>query len=161
MAAMASGGRIGSAQPRSDFRRAAVGGCGRTGARIAAALGEMGYEVTVLDIAPAAFRNLADNPPPSASAAASPPRLVVADVTLESRLRAADVHEVDAFVAVVGGDAANALAAQIAYHVFRVPLVVCRVDDPIKRDMYESMDIKTISRVTMFEAEAVRRLEAG
>ena len=160
MAAMASGGRIGSAQPRSDFRRAAVGGCGRTGARIAAALGEMGYEVTVLDIDPAAFANLADNPPPSAAAAA-PPRLVVADVTLESRLRAADVHEVDAFVAVVGGDAANALAAQIAYHVFRVPLVVCRVDDPIKRDMYESMDIKTISRVTMFEAEAVRRLESG
>ena len=157
MAAMASGGRIGSAQPRSDFRRAAVGGCGRTGARIAAALGEMGYEVTVLDIDPAAFGNLADNPP----ASAAPPRLVVADVTLESRLRAADVHEVDAFVAVVGGDAANALAAQIAYHVFRVPLVVCRVDDPIKRDMYESMDIKTISRVTMFEAEAVRRLEAG
>lgn len=160
MATTASGGgRIGSAQPRSDFRRAAVGGCGRTGARIAAALGEMGYEVTVLDIDPAAFRNLADNPPPSAAAA--PPRLVVADVTLESRLRAADVHEVDAFVAVVGDDAANALAAQIAYHVFRVPMVVCRVDDPIKRGMYESMDIRAISRVSMFEAEAVRRLEIG
>ena len=149
-------GRIGSAQPRSDFRRAAVAGCGRAGARIAAALAETGYEVTALDIDPAAFANLAAAPP-----SANPPRLVVADATLESRLRAADVHEVDVFVAVVGGDAANALAAQIAYHVFRVPMVVCRVDDPIKRDMYESMDIRTISRVNMFADEAVRRLEEG
>ena len=149
--------RIGGAQPRSDFRRAVVGGCGRTGARIAAELGAMGYEVTILDIDPSAFGNLEALPP----SGAPPPRLALADVTLESSLRAADAHEADAFIAVVGSDAANALAAQIAYYVFRAPMVVCRVDDPVKRDMYESMDIRTVSRVSMTRDEAVRRLEDG
>lgn len=152
---MVSRARIGGAPPRSDFRRAVVCGCGRTGARIAAALGEMGYEVTVLDADPSAFANLSALPPSDAP----PPRLAVADVTLESRLRAADAHEADAFFAVVGGDAANALAAQIAYYVFRAPMVVCRVDDPIKRDMYESMGIRTVSRVSAAKDQAIRRLE--
>ena len=153
---MASGRIVSTTLPRSDFRRAAVGGCGRTGAEIAAALGEMGYAVTALDADPSAFDNLAP-----LWTAAAPPRLAVADVTLESRLRAAEVHEADLFVAVVGSEAANGLAAQIAHYVFRVPVVVCRVDDPIKRDMYESMDIRTISRVSMSKDQAIRRLEDG
>ena len=153
---MAAGGRIVYTLPRGDFRRAVVGGCGRTGAEIAAALGEMGYSVTALDVDPSAFDNLAP-----LWTATEPPRLAIADVTLESRLRAADVHEADAFVAVVGSEAANGLAAQIAHFVFRVPMVVCRVDDPIKRDMYESMDIRTISRVSMSTDQAMRRLEDG
>lgn len=142
-----------------NARRAVVGGCGRTGAEIAVALGEAGCEVTVLDTDPTAFERLAAHS--RAAAAARRLRPLVADVTLESHLRAAGAQDADAFIAVVRTDAANALAAQIALHILRIPLVVCRIDDPIKRDMYESMEIKTVSRVSMFAEQAVRRLEDG
>lgn len=145
-----------------DARRAVVGGCGRTGAEIAVALCEAGCEVTVLDTDPTAFERLAARLGASGDAAAARrPRPLVADVTLESRLRAAGAQDADAFFAVVRTDAANALAAQIAFHILRIPLVVCRMDDPIKREMYESMEIKTVSRVSMFAERAIRRLEDG
>lgn len=150
---------VGFARAFGDARRAVVGGCGRTGAEIAVALCEAGCEVTVLDTDPTAFERLAARL--GASGAARRPRPLVADVTLESRLRAAGAQDADAFFAVVRTDAANALAAQIAFHILRIPLVVCRIDDPIKREMYESMDIKTVSRVSMFAERAVRRLEDG
>lgn len=149
---------VGYVRAFGDTRRAVVGGCGRTGAEIAVALGETGYEVTVLDSDPAAFERLADAPSGSAARRVRP---LVADVTLESHLRAAGAQDADAFIAVVRTDAANALAAQIAYHILRIPLVVCKIDDPIKRDMYESMDIKTVSRVRMLKDQAIRRLEDG
>ena len=152
---------VGFARAFGDARRAVVGGCGRTGAEIAVALCEAGCEVTVLDTDPTAFERLAARLGASGDAAARRPRPLVADVTLESRLRAAGAQDADAFFAVVRTDAANALAAQIAFHILRIPLVVCRIDDPIKREMYESMDIKTVSRVSMFADQAIRRLEDG
>ena len=139
-----------------DARRAAVAGCGRTGAEIALALAERGCEVVALDIDPAALERFADR------AAAHPRiRLLIADVTLESDLRAAGAQDADAFIAVAGADAANALAAQIAQHMLRIPVVICKIDDPAKREMYESMEIRTVSRVSMLAEQAVRRMEDG
>ncbi len=139
-----------------DSRRAVVAGCGRTGAEIALALAESGCEVTVLDADPAALERFAER-------AAGVPRVrpMMADATLESSLRAAGAQDADVFIAVAGADAASALAAQIAQQMLRIPLVICKIDDPFKRGMYEGLDIKTLSRVSMLAEEAVRRVESG
>ena len=131
-------------------KRVVIGGCGRTGAALASALCEAGSIVQVLDIAPAAFDRLA---PDLVRSNRARPRL--ADVTLASSLRVARAQDVDIFIAVTGNDAVNATAAQIAHHIFRVPVVVCRMDDPVKRNMYRSLEIAAVS-----QAEFIRDVVA-
>ncbi len=122
-------------------KRVVIGGCGRTGSALASALCESGSIVHVLDTAPFAFDRLA---PALVRSNRARPRL--ADITLASSLRQAQAQDVDIFIAVTGSDAVNATAAQIAHHIFRVPTVVCRMDDPIKRNMYRGLEIVAISQ---------------
>ncbi len=145
--------RLGYAVARNESGRAAVGGCGRTGAEIAKALGDQGYLVHILDRAAEAFDRL-----PEARGASGRVQPVVADITLESHLRAANVHEADIFVAVAGSDATNALSAQIAHHILMVPVVVCRLDDPVKRDLYEKLELRAVSQVNLSRDMVMQRL---
>jgi trk system potassium uptake protein TrkA len=46
-------------------------------------------------------------------------------------------------------DTRNALAAQIAKNVFQVPTVVCRMDDPDLKTLYNELDIVAISATTL------------
>jgi trk system potassium uptake protein TrkA len=47
-------------------------------------------------------------------------------------------------VAVTPGDNRNVMASQVAKHIFGVPRVVCRIFDPIRRDLYRSLGLDTI-----------------
>lgn len=124
----------------SEYMRIAVGGCGRTGAAIAEALIEAGCHVLILDIEPSAFRFLPDD-----LLGMDRIQPLIADITLESQMRAVGVQDADAFIVVTGKDTINAVAAQIAFHILRVSTVICRLDDPIKRKMYEGLDIVALS----------------
>jgi trk system potassium uptake protein TrkA len=55
------------------------------------------------------------------------------------------VAEADAFVAVTPGDNRNAMASQMAKHLFGVRKVLCRIFDPIREEMYHNLGIETIS----------------
>ena len=37
------------------------------------------------------------------------------------------------------------MAAQIAKHVFNVPRVICRIYDPLRQEMYDTLGIETFS----------------
>lgn len=133
--------------------RVAIGGCGRTGASIAAALSRPGRSVYILDTSIDAFDHL--------------PRDVIrrgflvpflADITLESDLRKTGVQDADVFIATTGSDAVNIMAAQIARHTFEVNSVICRLDDTVKRDMYRDLDITTISHTEILRDLALERL---
>ena len=130
--------RDGSSRPP---RLVVIGGCGRAGQALAVALADMRSNVQVLDINPAAFDTL-----PRGMVASHRIQPRVADITLPSGLRTVDTHSADAFIAVTGSDSVNALAAQMAYHILGTPKVICRVDDPAKRDMYEKLDISAVSQ---------------
>ena len=123
-------------------KRVVIGGCGRAGAALTSALCESGSIVHALDIVPSAFDRIA---PDLIKSGRAYPRL--ADVTLPSSLWSARAQDADIFIALTGNDAVNAMAAQIAHHIFRVPTVICRMDDPIKRNMYNELEIATISYV--------------
>jgi len=116
-------------------------GCGRVGAQLASLLDSDGHKITVLDVDAHSFRRL----PPSFGGTA-----LVGDGTDEEVLRKAGVGEAGAFVAVTQGDNRNVMAAQIAKHVFNVPKVLCRIYDPLRKDVYETLGLEAVSPTTVF-----------
>ena len=94
----------------------------------------------VLDIDPSGFRWLASS---------FKGQTIVGDGTDEDALRKAGIDSADAFIATTQGDNRNVLAAQKVRHVFRIPKVVCRIYDPIRREMYRDLGLETISPTTI------------
>jgi trk system potassium uptake protein TrkA len=124
-----------------EVMKIVIMGCGRVGAQLAGLLDTDGHKVTVLDIDAHSFRRL----PPSFGGTA-----LLGDGTDEEMLKKAGITEADAFVAVTQGDNRNVMAAQIAKHVFNVPKVVCRIYDPLRKDVYEALGLEAISPTTVF-----------
>ena len=116
-------------------------GCGRVGAQLASVLDAESHKITILDTNGHSFRRL----PPNFSGTA-----LLGDGTDPEVLRKAGIQEADAFVAVTEGDNRNVMAAQIAKHIFNVKRVICRIYDPLRRDIYESLGIESISPTTIF-----------
>jgi len=125
-------------------------GCGRVGARLATLLDAEGHLVTVLDTDTYSFRRL----PPIFNGTA-----LLGDGTDEESLRKAGIEEADAFVAVTQGDNRNVMAAQIAKHIFNVPKVICRIYDPLRRELYNTLGIEAFSPTTIFAQMLKEKLE--
>jgi len=125
-------------------------GCGRVGARLAGLLDIEGHSVTILDIDAYSFRRL---PPEFAGTA------LVGDGIDEEALKKAGIEEADAFVSVTQGDNRNIMAAQIARHIFNVPKVVCRIYDPLRRELFNSLGIEALSPTTTFAQILKDRIE--
>ncbi len=127
-------------------------GCGRVGAQLASLLDTEGHKVTILDIDAYSFRRL----PPTFSGTA-----LVGDGTDEDTLKKAGIEQTDAFIAVTQGDNRNIMAAQIAKHIFNVSRVLCRIYDPLRKDLYEILGLEAISPTTVFARLLKERLETG
>ena len=125
-------------------------GCGRVGAQLAASLDQEGHQVTTLDTNSYSFRRL----PPDFSGKA-----LLGNGLDEGALKRAGIEEADAFVAVTQGDNRNIMAAQIAMHIFKVPKVVCRIYDPLRRDLYNLLGLEAISPTTIFAQLLKEKLE--
>jgi trk system potassium uptake protein TrkA len=111
-------------------------GCGRVGAQLADFLVKEDHQVTVLDIDAYSFRRLSGDPRCTA---------LVGDGLDENMLRKAGIEEADAFIAVTQGDNRNILASQMAKHLFNVPRVLCRIYDPLRRDIFTLLGLETVS----------------
>ncbi len=116
-------------------------GCGRVGAQLAGLLDADGHEVTLLDTDAYSFRRLA----PTFGGTA-----LIGNGIDEGALKRAGIEEADVFVALTQGDNRNVMASQIAKHIFNVPRTVCRIYDPLRRDMYAKLGVDTISPTTIF-----------
>ena len=126
-------------------------GCGRVGAQLAKLMDEEGHKVTVLDVDSYSFRRL----PPGFGGTP-----LLGDGTDEDTLRRAGIEEADAFIAVTQGDNRNVMAAQIAKHIFNVPKVVCRIYDPLREELYETLGLDAISPTKVFAQLLKERLES-
>jgi trk system potassium uptake protein TrkA len=116
-------------------------GCGRLGARLAGLLDADGHQVTILDTDSYAFRRL-----PSQFHGTA----LVGDGVDGEALRRAGVEEVSIFIALSQGDNRNLMAVQIAKHIFNVPRVMCRVYDPLRQEVFDTLGIETFSPTTIF-----------
>jgi trk system potassium uptake protein len=116
-------------------------GCGRTGAQLASMLDAEGHQITILDINDYSFHRL----PASFKGTA-----LVGDGTNEETLKKSGIEETDAFVAVTQGDNRNTMAAQMAKHIFKVPKVVIRIYDPLRRELYNNLGLEAFSPTMIF-----------
>jgi len=124
-------------------------GCGRVGAQLAALLDKEGHNVTALDIDAYSFRRL----PADFKGTA-----LLGNGLEEETLLKAGIEDADAFVAVTQGDNRNVMAAQIAKKIFNVPRVLCRIYDPLRRDLYTLLGLDAISPTTVLAEMFKERL---
>jgi trk system potassium uptake protein len=111
-------------------------GCGRVGILLTQELSKQGHELTVIDKNPAAFSRL----PPGFEA-----RTMVGLGFDREVLEDAGIKEADAFLAVSSGDNSNIVSARVARETYHVPKVIARIYDPMRADIYERLNIPTVS----------------
>ena len=115
-------------------------GCGRVGSTLARLMHNENHHVTVIDMLSESFRRLG-------------PRFkgerVVGNGLDDDILKRAGIEKCDVFVSVTQGDNRNIMAAQIAKHVYSVPRVLTRINDPIRAHVYRDMGIITICGTTI------------
>lgn len=118
-----------------------VMGCGRAGAMLATLLDRDGHQVVVLDINPESLKRLPSDYGGTA---------LIGDGTDEDTLKRAGIETADAFVALTEGDNRNVMAAQIAKHIFNVQRVMCRIYDPLREELYETLGLDALCPTTIF-----------
>jgi len=126
-------------------------GCGRVGAWLARLLDADGHQVTVLDTDSYSFRRLQTG---------FKGKALVGNGIDEEALKRAGIEHADAFVAVTQGDNRNIMAAQIAKHEFGVKRVICRIYDPLRQELYESLGLESLSPTTIFADMLKKKLES-
>ena len=111
-------------------------GCGRVGILLTQELCRAGHEVTVIDKNPSAFERL-------------PPDFVAKQIVGlgfdRDVLEDAGIKDADAFLAVSSGDNSNIVSARVAREHYHVPSVIARIYDPARADIYERLNIPTVS----------------
>lgn len=124
-------------------------GCGRVGSTLAQALEERGHGTAVIDSNPESFRRLG----PAYSGTTVTGLGFDRDV-----LRRAGVERADAFAAVSSGDNSNIISARVAREQFGVEIIVARIYDPGRAEVYERLGVPTVATVTWAADQMLRRL---
>ncbi len=120
--------------------RVIIIGCGRVGAQTATELDKAGEHVTVIDTDQRAFNRLPES---------------FGGVTVrgsggdEDVLRGAGAEMADLLMALTEGDNRNAMAAQLGKHVFGIPRLIAKINDPMRAEAYRSLGLFTICRTSI------------
>ncbi len=126
-------------------------GCGRVGAQLAGSLDDDGHEVTILDNDAYSFRRLS----PTFGGNA-----LIGNGIDQEALKRAGIEKADVFVALTQGDNRNVMATQIAKHIFNVPRAICRIYDPLRQELYNTLGIETFSPTTIFAQLVKEKIES-
>ena len=132
--------------------RVIIIGCGRVGARTAAELDKRGDHVTVIDTEQRAFNRL------PATFGGVTARGSGAD---EDILRGAGAEMADLLMALTEGDNRNALAAQLGKHVFGIPRVIAKINDPVRAEAYRTLGLETMCRTVILADALVKAAAEG
>ena len=124
-------------------------GCGRVGSTLARSLEDRTHTVSVIDSNADSFRRLG----PSFSGVKVLGVGFDQDVLIEAGIRKAD-----AFAAVSSGDNSNIIAARVARETFGIQMVVARIYDPGRAEVYQRLGITTVATVKWTADQVLRRL---
>jgi trk system potassium uptake protein TrkA len=75
--------------------------------------------------------------------------------TEEDVLRSAGAETTDLVMALTEGDNRNVLSAQMAKHVFGVPRVIAKINDPLRAGAYRTLGLETICRTNILSGALV------
>ena len=129
--------------------RIVIMGCGRLGAYLARHLDSEGHDVTVIDRSSDSFARLGSE---------FHGTMVLGTGIDEDVMHRAGVEKADAFVAGSNGDNTNAMAAEIAKLVFKVPRVVARLYDPVREDTYHTLGLMETICPTVMASEKIHEI---
>ena len=115
--------------------QALIVGCGEFGARIASALFDQGFSVTVIDMREEAFEFLNSN---------FDGETVTADGSSAKVLEECGIERCGFLVAATGQDSTNFLIAEIASELYQVEHIVPRIEDESLIDILTDLDINPI-----------------
>ena len=132
------------------MKKVVIMGCGRTGSWLANILDAAGHSVTVMDVDAYSFRRLSPD---------FKGKALVGNGIDQEALKKAGIEETEVFIAVTQGDNRNIMAAQMAKHIFNVPRVICRIYDPLRQEIYQTLGLETISPTTIFADMLKKRVE--
>ncbi|WP_327322625.1 TrkA family potassium uptake protein [Streptomyces sp. NBC_01210] len=118
--------------------RIIIAGCGRVGSALATQLAAEGHDVRLIDRAQGSRRRLP---------AGFPGQFLEGNGFSRTVLERAGIEHADALVAVTSGDNSNIVTARIAKETYRVPIVLARIYDPRRADIYRELGIPTIASV--------------
>jgi trk system potassium uptake protein TrkA len=124
-------------------------GCGRVGSTLARSLEDRGHAVSVIDNNADAFRRLGP------TFAGTKVLGIGFDQTV---LEEAGIDKADAFAAVSSGDNSNIIAARVARETFGIQMVVARIYDPGRAEVYQRLGITTVATVKWTADQVLRRL---
>lgn len=114
-------------------------GCGRVGSELANLLSMEGNKVAIIDINPKAFTRLGKGFKGTTITGSGFDKEV---------LEKAGIEHADAFASVTQGDNRNIVGALIAKREYRIPIVIARIYDPLRAQVYNKLGITTISPTT-------------
>ncbi|MEU4498544.1 TrkA family potassium uptake protein [Streptomyces sp. NPDC023998] len=118
--------------------RIIIAGCGRVGSALATRLAAEGHDVRLIDRAQGSRRRL-----PEGFAG----QFLEGNGFSRTVLERAGIEHADALVAVTSGDNSNIVTARTAKETYRVPIVLARIYDPRRADIYRELGIPTIASV--------------
>ena len=127
-------------RPATHSQYIVIIGCGRLGSYLANQLSRQGHSVVVVDKNETTFGDL--------SADFSGFRME-GDATRLAILKQAKLEDADAAIITTREDNINLMVSQIAQRLFDVPLVLTRVFDPKKQEIYTRLGIHTICPISL------------
>lgn len=110
-------------------------GCGKVGSKLAIALCNDGHDVTIVDRDESNFKLLASEFTGFTTSG------VPIDLDV---LRKAGIENCDAVAVVSSDDNTNIMVSQVAKEIFKVPIVITRIYDPAREDLFSHFGLKTI-----------------
>ncbi len=125
-------------------------GCGRLGSILATHLSQQGHKVVIIDRDPSAFDCLAEE---------FSGFLVTGDAAEMNVLKAAKLNKAQVMIAVTGKDNLNIMISQLAKTVFQVPIVLTRILDPAREEIYQNLGLTIISTTTISAAAFSQTLQ--
>jgi trk system potassium uptake protein len=129
-----------------------IAGCGRLGSLLANELSLQGHSVVVIDPEETAFYQLAAN---------FGGFQIVGDAVELEVLHTAKMERADCFLATTDYDNVNLMLAQVARTIFGVPLVVARIFDPSRKDVYQKLGVETISPTELSAQVFLQAIQAS
>ena len=142
-------------QPVIESQHTIITGCGRLGRSVAIALIQHGHTVHILDPLIESFAML-----PQTEIDQGHIIPVIGDGTILQDLERAYIAEAKIFMALTGIDTQNILSVQIAKHLYKISKVICRIDDPSTKKIYNNLGIEALGSTTILTHRAVMAASA-
>ena len=118
--------------------RVLILGCNQLTSNLVPDLVQADFHVTIVGQERECLEQLADDPRVEV--------ILTAEPMMQDYLQEGGIDTVEVFLALSGDDHLNAMAAQIANHIFNVPKVICHLDNPQLQILYAGLGLNVVGQ---------------